>query len=435
MGRRSKRLVFCRAGASPPANTEGSMNMKKSMLWTMAFLLVIALLTMSCALAEEKTWILSEDGVAIYYEMTTFDAELPQGLAAAMGKTMWADWQCLKGILQMEKWKEKERPESGAALVAVQKNGQTMLLHFFNPDEMGWQCLPAAEGKALLTGRAFAFGTVMGKSWPMIEIIYPTADGGREAFELLISTYAKNIDYPVEVLRYRREAKDGSALLVGTGVSRSSYFRVESLSASGERTVVADLPYFYPNWLEALDADEYPKSEEEVRAYIASHPQPTGEGYGVIGANLREKATTQSKKLGTYRSGTLVKVLDIKPGKTNPWYKVQIGQTVGYISGNYFHTLDPEQPHVFTVSNPPTVGKTNKACDIKATASGRAKTVTAIEEGAEMYVLADCDGWLHVCIPRNGLGYWMEEEGTYGYLRTEDVVEASTPLRLKYMGD
>ena len=50
-----------------------------------------------------------------------------------------------------------------------------------------------------------------------------------------------------------------------------------------------------------------------------------------------------------------------------------------------------------------------------------------------MYVLADCDGWLHVCIPKNGLAYWMEEGGTYGYLPAEDVTEAFTPLRLKYV--
>ena len=72
---------------------------------------------------------------------------------------------------------------------------------------------------------------------------------------------------------------------------------------------------------------------------------------------------------------------------------------------------------------------------MKATPSGSAKEVTTLDENTEMYVLADCDGWLHVCIPKNGLGYWMEEEGTYGYLPAEDVVQAFTPLRLKYMDD
>ncbi len=411
--------------------------MKRSILWPMVCLLSVVLLCVSGALAEEKTWILSDDGMTIYYEMTTFDDALPKELGAAMANTPWADWQCVKGIMQMEKTKkEKARPDSGAALVAVQKDGKTMLLHFFNPDEQGWQCLPAAEEKALLTGRTFAFGAVMERSNPTIQIIYPMKDGGREMFELYVSTNGVNMDRPPEVWGYRRDAKDGSALLIGTGMYRSHYFLVENLSASGERTVAAELPYFYPNWLEALDADEYPKSEEEVRAYILSHPQPGGEGYGRIGGvNLREKPTTQSKKLGKYRDDTLVKILDIKPGKANAWYKVQVGETVGYVSGNYVHLLDITQPHVFFVTSPPTVGKTNKACDLKAKPSGSAKEVTSLDENTELYVLADCDGWLHVCIPNSGLAYWMEEDGTYGYLPAEDVVQAFTPLRLKYVDD
>jgi hypothetical protein len=50
-----------------------------------------------------------------------------------------------------------------------------------------------------------------------------------------------------------------------------------------------------------------------------------------------------------------------------------------------------------------------------------------------MYVLADRGDWLHVCIPQGEVGYWMDIGGTYGYLRTRDVTQADTPLRLKYV--
>jgi len=58
--------------------------------------------------------------------------------------------------------------------------------------------------------------------------------------------------------------------------------------------------------------------------------------------------------------------------------------------------------------------------------------VTALEKDIQMHVLADCGGWLHVCIPSGELGYWMDVKGTFGYLRAKDVLQAATPLQMKY---
>lgn len=409
----------------------GERNMKNAVKKIIAYLLtVLFLLGGTSALAQEKTWALIPEATTAKYEMTTFDEALPRELAAAMAKTVWADWQCLKGIRQIESRIGETGMRSGVAIAAVQKNGQTMLLHFYNSEGKAWKCLPAAEEKALLSGREFTFDAGLDRMYPTVKIVYPIKGGGREVFDLSLSRYE---DYPIAVFGYRREAKDGSALIIGGGKFGNSYFTVEKLSAAGKVTFSKELQYFYPRRLEELDADRYPKSLEEVLGYIKDHPQAFVEEYGMLSVtNMRQKTSSQSKKLGVYNGGTLARILGTEPGQIHPWYKVQVGQTVGYISEPYLHTANKESANFWHSSKPLPVAKTIKAVDLKASPAAGTETVTALEKDIQMYVLADCGGWLHVCIPSVELGFWMDVEGTYGYLRTKDVLQAASPLRLKY---
>jgi hypothetical protein len=153
-----------------------------------AFLLILTLLS-ACinAVAEVKVWQLSEEGTTMFYEITKFDAELPDDLMEAMAKTPWAGWQCAKGIRQEERVKTTNLPKGSAALAAVQKGGKTMLLQFTCPEGKTWKCVPAAEEKALLTGRDYDFDAVLDSSYPRVEIVYPCEDGGREVFRLSLN--------------------------------------------------------------------------------------------------------------------------------------------------------------------------------------------------------------------------------------------------------
>jgi hypothetical protein len=317
--------------------------MKHCFQMRFAYLLAIILLC-ACAssAAEVKTWQLSEEGTTIYYEMTKFDEEMPVVLLDAMTKTRWAGWQCEKGIRQDKRKKDSNTLIKGSALAAVQKDGKTMLLQFVCPDGKTWSCFPAADGKALLPGRSYDFDAVLAKTFPHVEIIYPCGDGGCEKFRLILTYTEKE---PVIFENYIREYADGSELIIGSGKKGDSFFRVETTSSSGTITVDEDVFYFYPKWLEALDASLYPKSREEVQNYIAANPCSVPNGYGLLsGSNMREKTSTQSKKLGNYHNATLVKILGIEPGTSNPWYKVQAGQTVGFISEPYSKTKNNEWP-------------------------------------------------------------------------------------------
>jgi hypothetical protein len=395
-------------------------------------LILTLLLTCISALAEVKTWQLTEDNISIYYEMTRFDTELPDDLLKVMEKTPWAGWQCIKGIRQEERVKKTKSLKGGAALAAVQKDGLIMLLQFTCPDGKTWDCVPAAEQKALLTGRDYNFDAVLDSSYPRVEIIYPCEDGGREVFRLAMNQRSNG---PIMFEHYRREYADSSMLTIGARIHHDLFFYIETKSSSGAVAKEEFLQYLYPNLLEALDADRYPKTIDEVQSYMAVHPLSVPAGYGILSSsNMREKASSQSKSLGFYQFGTPAKILGTAPGKREPWYKVQVGQTVGFVSASYILPAENMFLHMPDPCAPLTVGRTNKDCELKTTAGEGSGTAAKVSAGTAMYVLADCGDWLHVCIPRSEVGYWMDIEGTYGYLRAQDATQADTPLRLKYTG-
>jgi hypothetical protein len=394
---------------------------------------LILLFASASALSEVKTWHLSIEDATIYFEMTKFDTEMPDNFVKAMEKTPFSGWQCLKGIRQDEKVKKTKALKGGAALVAVQKDGQTMLLQFTCRDGIAWECVPAAEGKALLTGRSYDFDAVLNNSYPRVEIVYPCEDGGREVFRLSLNHRIKE---PIMLDHYRREYADGSVLIIGARINSIQFFHMETKSSSGAVTAEENLPYLFPNLLEALDADRYPKSLDEVQSFIAANPLSVPNGYGILSnSNMREKSSSQSRSLGFYHVGTPAKILGTAPGKREPWYKVQVGRTVGYISGSYIQSAENMFLHIPYPCAPLTVGRANKDCELKTDTGTKAETAAKLTAGTDMYVLADCGDWLHVCIPKGEVGYFMDVEDTYGYLRVQDVTQADTPLQLKYAVD
>lgn len=397
----------------------------------LACLLILTLLfTCQSTVAEIKTWQFNEEGTTIFYEITKFDTELPDDLGEAMEKTRWAGWQCVKGIRQDEKGKKTNELKGSAALAAVQKDGKTMLLQFTCPEEKAWECVPAAEEKALLTGREYDFNAVFDSSYPRVEIVYPCEDGGREVFRLDLNPLSNE---PVMFEHYRREYADGSILTIGARINHDLFFYMETKSSSGKVTKEEIVLYLYPNLLEALDADQYPKSFDEVQSFMAANPHSVPSGYGILSSsNMREKASSQSRSLGLYHFGTPAKILGTAPGKREPWYKVQVGQTVGFVSGSYILPAEDMFLYMPYPCAPLTVGRANEDCELKAAAGTKADMAAMLKAGTEMYVLADCGDWLHVCVPRGEVGYFMDIEGMFGYLRPKDITQADTPLQLKY---
>ena len=172
-----------------------------------------------------------------------------------------------------------------------------------------------------------------------------------------------------------------------------------------ERTRLDSLP---------LTAGETRAMEQESRAAFE------GTDLCIVwGANLREEPTSRSRSLGMYHVA-LAQVLGQKPGTEVPWYHVRVGETEGYVSGRYVSFPADWADFAYRASGP---------CPVTTAVAG-SRLMTAMDGGAlctleaerRLLVLAETeDGWLQVFVPEDEPDGTLDQPGTYGYLRREDV--------------
>lgn len=172
-----------------------------------------------------------------------------------------------------------------------------------------------------------------------------------------------------------------------------------------ERTRLDSLP---------LTAGEARRLEEESRAAFEGTDLCL-----VWGANLRTEPTSRSRSLGMYHVA-LAQVLGQKPGTEVPWYHVRVGDTQGYVSGRYVSFPTDWADFAYRASGP---------CPVTTAVAG-SRLMTAMDGGAlctleaerRLLVLAETeDGWLQVFVPEDEPDGTLDQPGTYGYLRREDV--------------
>ena len=171
-----------------------------------------------------------------------------------------------------------------------------------------------------------------------------------------------------------------------------------------ERTRLDSLP---------LTAGEARRLEEESRAALE------GTDLCLIwGANLRTEPTSRSRSLGMYHVA-LAQVLGQEPGTEVPWYHVRVGETEGYVSGRYAAFPADWANFVRRASVPCPVAETDGG-PLMGEMDGGA--LCTLEAERRLLVLAETeDGWLHVFVPEDEPDGTLDQPGTYGYLRREDV--------------
>lgn len=187
-----------------------------------------------------------------------------------------------------------------------------------------------------------------------------------------------------------------------------------------------------PMYFDYLDISTFPKNAEECKA----RPVPAlPDGYGMTSSiKLREKTSTRSKCLGEYKEGTLVKVLDILPGDPDKWVHVQIGNVTGYMVESYVEY--PGTSCYFKLKNSAHLpaAKAKKDIALKQSTGLLANTITELPAGTKMHLLAIHGKWLHVSIPTDPTDNWyMDIQGTDGYVRASDVHTASTFAQLDWI--
>lgn len=378
--------------------------------------------------AQTKTWTEAISGVHLSYTYTTFDKELPVELAQALSSGEWADAACLHGAIRQSS--REEFPQ--IAMVTLAREGQTYLLALEKDEDSDW-ALEDSAAHAVLPDRDFAFSF---DDRAGFQIRYPCEDGGEEVFALgLRSVRGLQEDDFCRCLvlqGYERRFADGGTLTIGPD-AKQMFFSVTQISPSGEMQKER-IPCVYTEFLEYLNVEEFPRTPEAVRAFAASAPRFDAD-VAVAGSfvNLRTDRSSRAESMGNYLNGTLVHVLETYPGDPWPWCRVRMGNIEGYMSRPYVSEPDPESVALSLSGTLLPVAKTLDACTLYEKLGSASKPVAQLEAGTRLHVLGTAGShglWLHVCVPRGEIGWLMDIEGTYGYLRTSDVQVAPTLRRL-----
>lgn len=380
--------------------------------------LFLLLLWPGCV-ARGETWTIDTAYNPIYY-VETFDAALPDVCRDALKGTPFAADTILQGVVLREEYKEPQELVGHGLLLAVEHGGSPLLIGGSKAPGEQWQVWPASE-TFLRDGEAFEITAKDNRDINGgIISVFPAIAYGNEYYMI-----GNGLGY-CDVYAYVNVDDQGNGLSITVGYP--DYCYVLETWENGEWGRRKGYEICHPSRLELVDADTFPRTMEQLEKWAEQYPL-SQEGVYVFAANLRQRATGSSKSLGVYRKAPAV-VLDSAPGTQFPWYQLRIGDTTGWMSGVYV-TSDPgDINHGLAQVIPPAVAQCRADTGLYLSPNGEIKQT--LPAGAAMHILADCDGWYHVVLPREDITWKLDGQGTYGYVRMSDVAEYATLLDMKY---
>lgn len=366
-----------------------------------------------------EAWTVDTAYNPIYY-VETFNAALPEACGDVLAGTPFAADAVLQGVVLREEHKTPKEVQGYGLLMAVEHEGAPLLIGGSRAPGGKWQVWPASE-TFLRDGEAFEITAKPNRDRNGGVIsVFPAIVYGDEYY--MIGHGQGNSD----VYAYVHVDAQGNGISIK--VSYPDYWYELGVWKNGERSDGIAKEICLPSRLDLLDADTFPRTDQELEALAARYPL-VREGVYVFAANLRERATSKSKSLGVYRKAPAV-VLDSAPGTDRPWYQLRIGDTVGWMSGVYVVNDPYDINHGLAQVVPPTIAQCKVETGLYISPNGKVKQ--PLPAGTAMHIIADCDGWYHVVLPQGDITWKLDEDGTYGYVRKSDVTEYSTLLNMKY---
>lgn len=405
----------------------------KSMKRILALTFVLCLLAAS-ALADSFSL---EDNRNLRYDVETFTTDIPAGLREAFAQTPFAADEVICGAVVGYYYHNLSETPTRHGLMAV-RHGETSLLLAAEQKKGVWDIWPASE-TLLRDGEDFAITAVpvygiYSYGGETIARVLPTVDYGEDAFLLSVGDTMEKPSRVCRLFRYQRLDETGDGLILHQDLAGHIFAQIVENGEPLREAYPADGPGHYTlRWPEDaayIDGDTFPTTEEALAAWAAAHPLREDVTY-IFGANLRQRATSKSASLGKYHYAPLT-ILGQEEGTEFPWYHVRIGDTEGYVSGNY--VASPDDPirtnnFVGAQSTPLRVAKAVPGASLYADMSGKVKQV--LPDGASALILAEADGWYHVALAQEGEWY-AADDTVYGYLRARDVQVYESWLQMKY---
>lgn len=396
-----------------------------SVAWAQRMLCTIACLLLLCAgisgAAAEQTYEFSDSQSGERIACEDFEGTMPDDVAAIFAPLLRPGDVLICGSRMRVFGKNATEARLDTLLLAVRREGAVLLMGAFEMDGCFEICL---ETDSFIPPDCAFDITVLpeehGEDWGM-DASHAILCGD-EIFRITVWNGGQ-----LELAYLEQKHSDGTRTIVEAQLSvmRSFTLRNGVCEHGGYRWCS------FPRRLSAWQMQDFPRNAQEVQQYADAHQPVLGEHQAYIsGVNLREKPTGSSRSLGMYSAR--VEVLDSQPGAQVPWYHVRVGDTQGWVSGDYL--IDGSRPDVrlYGVSQATRLfARADEETALRRAPDG--ETFAELLPGATMYVIAENEGWLHVIVPREGGAKAIVDwDGVYGYVRADEVVQGDTLAELKW---
>lgn len=372
--------------------------------------------------AQAETYTYSnETALNMYYECEDFDAEIPEALSGVFSSRIQASDEILCGTLRTTKYhNEPGVIQKQNALLALKRDGKILLLSAVNM-EGKWRCAIETDGffaqdqrfDLTILPQHNSEGSFRGTSLTIV--------CGEEEFHLSMMK-----DGEVMLAQYRVPQTDGSMLEIDVyeGYLHASRYKdgilQESKSANG----------VIPRRLCGWTYEDFPKSCAEVTGWEGRNMPEFADDEAIIyGVNLRERPTGSSRSMGKYTAK--VRVMDQAEGKKSPWYQVEFGGRVGWVSGTYLlkpGTRRGDFDIQMYLSEIPRFAKNVQPAALLGAPDG--DVLMALDAGTMLQIVSENDGWLHVAVPKEDR-IFIDWDSTFGFIRTQDVVTGVSPADIR----
>lgn len=400
--------------------------MKKSSFW-FGLLVCLLLCVPLCSFAATSTHQRRDSSTDGLWITTTYDgADFPADVLQALADNGLSGYAPENGVTLSTRFDtrpEMKDAEWDVAVCVLVKDNVRWLAVLESRQGGAWK-LGLISSRAILQDRAYTLDSNMryDNNSQSFDFSYPCADGTTEIYHLRWG-FSDHSLWHVECYDHVDAAGKGVRIVCSYGEGYG--YTVSSLPQKAEKYFNEPktfYPCYMPVYFNWAGIEDFPTTEKQAKALSESSlaTYPAGRVYLWGGVNLREKATTQSRSFGQYNAGTLAEVLSTSPGKDAPWYHVKVGSAEGYVSGVYASTPADEWFWKHLWHGPLPVAETLSACELRD--ASRTQSVMQLPAGTVMQVMGRTDdGWLHVMIPREGLQWQMDIDGTDGYVHESDV--------------
>ena len=337
------------------------------------------------------------------------DGAFPDELKETFSDPHLKGWTCQSGVLRFDENTENQDKNEGQGLAAFEKDGKRQLVQLvYQHGE--WMAYPLGTNALYPNGD---YRVTYDLQHNAFAVQYRLNDDETATFFLSLGRIGRE-DIPLNytsIDSYERiNRKTGEAVWISLGNSGMPTWQKE-LTLDGMPYPVAN----FPCYLGVTPITEFPTTLEAARQSVFPG-MPEGYVYSV-GVNLRTQRSSRSATHGVLNAGTLLPVLERLPGDPSEWIRTKAGFLEGFVVDTYVHDGQTQSGHLSALP----VVEAQKEIPLKKGTGLFDGTVQTLPAGTKMHVIIENDDWLYVDVPQGEIGFLMDVEGNFGYVRKTDV--------------